>query len=68
MDPLRIAIVEDEESNQKILQDYLERLSKEKGILFKIAVFNNGVAFSEQLPGRIRLGLYGHPDAFREWH
>ena len=45
MDPLRIAIVEDEESNQKILQDYLERLSKEKGILFKIAVFNNGVAF-----------------------
>lgn len=45
MEPIRIAIVEDEETNQKILQDYLERLSKEKGLLFKISVFNNGVAF-----------------------
>ena len=48
MEPIRIAIVEDEEGNQKILQNYLDRLSKEKGLLFRISVFDNGVTFLDK--------------------
>ena len=43
---LRVAIVEDQESNSALLQEYLERYGRENGEPIRCAVYHNGMEFT----------------------
>ena len=43
---MRVAIVEDQESNSALLQEYLERYGRENGEPIRCAVYHNGMEFT----------------------
>lgn len=44
---MKVAIIDDEENNQKLIREYIERFSEEHGICFEIDCYSDGVEITE---------------------
>lgn len=58
---IRVALVEDEESSQRTLTEYLERFSQEINEKIHVSIFPDGAEIRRGLPRQLRYQPHGHP-------
>ncbi len=65
---IRVALVEDEESSQRTLTEYLERFSQEINEKIHVSIFPDGAEIVEDYRGNYDIIPHGHPDALHGRH